>query len=69
MMMTKIRCGVPMMVPSAVSALVKVSFVDPGFTGADLANPKSSSFTPSRVSMMLPGFASRWVTPAFGCAT
>ena len=28
-----------------------------------LANPKSSSFVPDLVSMMLPGFRSRWVMP------
>ena len=27
------------------------------------ASPKSSSFTPLSVSMMLPGLRSRWITP------
>jgi hypothetical protein len=29
----------------------------------DLANPKSMSFAAVFVSMMLPGFRSRWMTP------
>ena len=30
---------------------------------ASFARPKSSSFTPDFVSMMLPGFKSRWMIP------
>ena len=35
--------------------------------GGKVANPKSSSFAPALVSMMLPGFRSRWMIP-YRCA-
>jgi hypothetical protein len=53
-------CGVPRMVPSLVSASgIRVTSSGPTTRGAVFASPKSSTFTPSRVSMMLAGLTSR----------
>ena len=56
-----------MMAPSAVSPAAAPSRVSPNGTppGAAerIAKPKSSSFAPDFVSMTLPGFRSRWITP------
>ena len=60
-------CNVPAIVPSAVTGcIVAVAAISLTIPAPDIfppamifANPKSSSFTPVRVSMMLPGFRSR----------
>ena len=61
-------CNVPKIVPCAVSgSLHRREVPKLALAGAascfNLAKPKSSSFVPDFVSMMLPGFRSRWVTP------
>ena len=56
--------NVPRMVPCSVRALaslVEASLCGP--VGFNFANPKSRSFAPAFVSMMLAGFRSRCVTP------
>ena len=58
---------VPRSEPSCVSGASCVGRVDapPACSGAfSFANPKSRSFAPALVSMMLPGLRSRWITPA-----
>ena len=54
----------PRMVPCSVSASASLVDASPyGPVGFSFANPKSRSFAPAFVSMMLPGFRSRCVTP------
>ena len=62
-------CIVPRIVPGTVSGLSCVVSADSVDTGDTLsfARPKSSSFVPLSVSMMLPGFRSRWTMRAW-CA-
>ena len=64
-----IYCGVPMMVPRPVSGVDSVTVAVmaamlPVTAGRNFATPKSSSFAPLLVSMMLLGFRSRCTTPA-----
>ena len=62
--------SVPRIVPSAVSAfstLVSASGDVATSSAALRASPKSSSFGPLFVSMMLPGLRSRWTMPLW-CA-
>ena len=61
--------NVPTIAPSSVSCFFSVAMLVSATAAlsAGLAKPKSSSFTPDFVSMMLPGFTSRWTTPAL-CA-
>ena len=59
---------VPRMVPFCVRPRASVGMEDRPPSGGgsgirNFANPKSSSFDPDFVSMMLPGFRSRWKTP------
>jgi hypothetical protein len=57
--------NVPRSTPASVSGFSTVASTErpPAAGAATLARPKSSSFAPVRVSMMLPGFRSRWTTP------
>ena len=59
--------NVPTMVPSAVTGVVCVAAavsVAPVARATGFAKPKSRSFAPVWVSMMLPGFKSRWYDTA-----
>ena len=59
-------CNVPRIVPWAVMGTV-VCTIDELLPvmacPLAFANPKSSNFAPDFVSMMLPGFRSRWTIP------
>ena len=59
--------NVPRIVPCAVRSGGAVGAIErfaPDGGPLAFASPKSSSFTPPFVSMMLPGFRSRWTMPA-----
>ena len=59
-----------MMVPCAVPVHAEVAGIEsgcPGRPAVRFAMPKSSSFVPEAVSMMLAGFRSRWTMPCAMC--
>ena len=58
-------CNVPRIVPLAVMGAVVGNIDELSVMARPLAfaNPKSSNFAPDFVSMMLPGFKSRWTIP------
>ena len=59
-------CNVPTIVPSPVRPALMVGADTPtgaSWPGFSFANPKSRSFAPALVSMMLPGFRSQCVMP------
>ena len=63
-------CSVPAIVPSSVSGCrvsVSVNAASTAAIGRSFARPKSRSLAPDLVRMTLPGFRSRWTTPA-ACA-
>ena len=66
-------CTVPTMLPREVSGdscvIEAVASATETATGCSFASPKSSSFTPAAVSMMLPGFKSRWTMPCWCMAS